>query len=448
MIQGFLGSIVVLLASAGLALAQAPATMSPTGDEDRPLPTPDAKATQLPAPSAVNPDKPASSDSPDKPNPAWSDFPLWTGGDGSGSPGHFYVIVDYLLAWTKSDRVPPLVTTGPPSSEGILGNPGTMVLFGGSDLNTGTRSGINITAGVCLSECLNLGLQTNFFGLFPKTQNPVFRSDQFPVLGRPFIVANPPGGNLSQIATFPNLSTGSISVANSNRFWGGETNLCHPLCCCECSCWKVALQAGFRYLNLREDLTIRESILVNPNLILFPQFAPLAGSRIDLVDRFSTVNDFYGPQIGASADYWWGQWVLSLRGKLAIGATYEKIEIDGRETVTPPGGQPTTFVGGLLALSSNIGVFSRHRFAVVPEVGADIGYWFNCHVGAFVGGSFLYWSNVVRPGDQIDQVIDVTRIPNFPVTGFLPTGQARPAVLFKETDFWATRLNFGLVFSW
>jgi hypothetical protein len=62
-----------------------------------------------------------------------------------------------------------------------------------------------------------------------------------------------------------------------------------------------------------------------------------------------------------------------------------------------------------------------------------------------VGYSFLYLSSVVRPGDQIDRVLNVTRIPNF-VPGAVPSGPLRPMPLIHDTDFWAQGINFGVEF--
>jgi hypothetical protein len=108
--------------------------------------------------------------------------------------------------------------------------------------------------------------------------------------------------------------------------------------------------------------------------------------------------------------------------------------------------------GGLLALATNIGRFTRDRFSAVPEVGVNVGYRITDHLRAFVGYNFLYWGNVVRPADQIDRVLDASLIPNFlnPQTGlpYTPTGALRPAVPFKETDYWAQGVTFGLEFRY
>jgi hypothetical protein len=115
--------------------------------------------------------------------------------------------------------------------------------------------------------------------------------------------------------------------------------------------------------------------------------------------------------------------------------------------VTFANGVNQNFVGGLLAERSNIGSFHRDRFSVVPEVDLKVGYQLTDHVKVFAGYDFLYWSSVVRPGQQIDRTIDETLIPNFN-SGATPAGQNRPMVLFRESDFWAQGLTLGLEFRY
>jgi hypothetical protein len=50
---------------------------------------------------------------------------------------------------------------------------------------------------------------------------------------------------------------------------------------------------------------------------------------------------------------------------------------------------------------------------------------------------------VVRPGKQIDTVLNENLIPQFPATTPV-SGPNRPAVLLKETDFWVQGLTVGL----
>ncbi|MGL4421020.1 MAG: BBP7 family outer membrane beta-barrel protein, partial [Gemmataceae bacterium] len=105
----------------------------------------------------------------------------------------------------------------------------------------------------------------------------------------------------------------------------------------------------------------------------------------------------------------------------------------------------------------NIGNFSRDRFAVLPELGLNIGYHITPHCRIFVGYNFLYLSNVLRPADQIDTGLDVTRIPFFTqasgsnvgnITNAQRLSNVRPVVPFRESDFFAQGVNVGLQFTW
>jgi hypothetical protein len=106
-----------------------------------------------------------------------------------------------------------------------------------------------------------------------------------------------------------------------------------------------------------------------------------------------------------------------------------------------------TLAGGVLALPTNSGHFNRDRFAVVPEIDINVGYQVSRHLRAFLGYSFLYASNVVRPGDTIDRTVNLTQLPSSLGPGVL-TGAARPMPLLKDTEFWAQGMNFGLEFRY
>src|SRR5882724_7686854 len=75
-----------------------------------------------------------------------------------GPPGRIWVRGEYLLWWTKSSILPPLLTTSPlgtPANEaGVLGLPTTEIVFGGSGESSNPRSGGRITVGGWL-DCNN-----------------------------------------------------------------------------------------------------------------------------------------------------------------------------------------------------------------------------------------------------------------------------------------------------
>jgi hypothetical protein len=367
----------------------------------------------------------------------WGDIGPFTGDSclppccDSCGPG-WYVSGEYLLWGIKDSRYPPLVTTSPPDSFGILGLPGTTVLFGGGSVDNELRSGGRFTFGFGLPNWDATAIETTFLFLNERTIGFAADSNQFPVLARPFFNLND-GIEFSQITASPGVATGRIDLSSSSRLWGGEINLRRFLWAGPA--WTVDWLIGFRYLDLDEQLQISENV----NVLV----GDLAGSQSLVYDSFATRNRFYGGQLGLVGRRNLGGWSVDVWGKVAFGDTTQKVNIVGNQVVVSPTGESTNFTGGLLALDSNIGNHSRNQFGVVPEFGVKVGYQLTSNLRLFVGYNVLYWSSVLRPGDQIDRVLDVTRIPNFS-TGSPPVSQVRPVVLFKDSGFWAQGATFGL----
>ena len=94
---------------------------------------------------------------------------------------------------------------------------------------------------------------------------------------------------------------------------------------------------------------------------------------------------------------------------MAVGETTSHVWIDGSTTIQEPTQAAATSPGGFLALPSNIGHYAHNDLAVVPEVGLTLGYDITCRLKFTMGYSFLYWSKVARPGDQINTNINSTQ---------------------------------------
>ncbi len=191
--------------------------------------------------------------------------------------------------------------------------------------------------------------------------------------------------------------------------------------------------AGIRYLNLHENLnigTLSSDILTTPNTVL---------SQSDL---FSTRNQFYGGQVGGRINWQSDRFGLDLTGKLAIGATHQSVDIQGVSTQTGPGGVNGTFPGGFFTQNSNMGHTTANQFGFIPSVEMKFSVFITSYLRAFVGYDFLYWSQVVRPGSQVDRNINLTQSAVFG-TGAL-MGPAYPMPLFNRSDFWAQGMNVGL----
>jgi hypothetical protein len=128
---------------------------------------------------------------------------------------------------------------------------------------------------------------------------------------------------------------------------------------------------------------------------------------------------------------------VTLVGKIAFGGNAEQVLIEGFQQRTLPNGMVVSSPGGLLAMASNSGRHHHGEFSVVPEFDATASYVICRHASLVAGYQFIYWSRVIRPGDQIDLGI-----------GAAPGGAARPTVPLRQTDFWAQGLTVGLQFVW
>jgi Putative beta barrel porin-7 (BBP7) len=349
---------------------------------------------------------------------------------------HFYANAEYLLWWIKRDTAPPLVTSSPDTNGnfGFLGQPGTNVLFGGP-YGSDPYSGFRASAGYWLDTWCEEAIE--FGGFFLGDRSTKFGAASGPnsVLARPFTDVNS-NSQTSELVGAPGISTGRVNITAPSSLWGLDTNLRCNLCM---SCnYRLDMLFGFRYLNLDESMDIGESIQGEAGAP-----APFTNALTTVSDHFETRNQFYGAQIGLVSEWKQGPWSLDLTGKLALGATNQLISIAGSETIVAPNGTSTSFNGGLLALPSNIGNHNQTHFSVVPEVGLTLGYQLTDMVRLYAGYNFLYWTDVVRPGQQINTNLDVTQIPNFNVAGAKPTGLNVPSVPFKESDFWAQGIVVG-----
>jgi hypothetical protein len=103
--------------------------------------------------------------------------------------------------------------------------------------------------------------------------------------------------------------------------------------------------------------------------------------------------------------------------------------------------------GGLFAVGSNMGQYNRDRFGVVPEAGVRLDMTVGRHTSLFVGYSFLWMNDVVRPGGLIDPGVNVNLVPASATFG-TPGGPARPAVRFDSNDYYVHMFQAGLTVRW
>jgi hypothetical protein len=341
------------------------------------------------------------------------------------------------LWFIRGQTLPPLLTSGSLAAAvpGALGQPGTAVLFGGTNLNNNPYSGARLRGGYWFNDCHGLGLDLGGFFLGGTSNSFSASSLGLPFLARPFVNALTGAQDIEAVAA-PGLA-GTFTAVNTFILYGAEANLRRNVCC-GCN-WYIDVFAGWRLLGLNESLTMRENLaVVNSTNPALP-----AGSTFVVSDRFATSNLFNGGQIGAIGEYRFGRWSVDLRTSIALGGTEQNVNISGSTFSQGPGIAPTTLPGGLLALPSNIGSHTRGVVSFVQEVGLNLGYQFTNHIRGFVGYNFLFWSSVVRPGEQIDTMVNPNLIPPA-VAG----GPSRPVFNFNGADFWVQGVNFGLDIRW
>lgn len=349
---------------------------------------------------------------------------------------------EYLLWWVRSSQLPPLVTTAPVGGAGIpgaLGSPGTTTIIGGNSLNDESRSGGRLRVGAWIDSARTIGIEGVYFFLNDDGRGQTAGGSGAagtPVVGRPFFNVLT-GAQDVQYVAYPGLLAGSTNVSLSNQLQGAELNgiwcVCRNSNCDRRT--QVDLIGGFRYLSFDEKLSISENLNVLPQ----PQFA---GARIALVDQFDTRNQFYGGQIGLRGERSWRRVFVNVQGKVALGSMSENVTINGGTRIDQIGGAVTLQNGGLLAQPTNTGSYSRDVFAVVPEFDLNVGYQVTSRLRVFVGYSFLYCSNIARSANQINTSVN----PNQLVPGQPLTGPSQPAFTFRDTDFWAQGINFGVQF--
>jgi hypothetical protein len=241
------------------------------------------------------------------------------------------------------------------------------------------------------------------------------------------------------------MLAGQIAVSTSSELHGWDINANLPMI--HNSMWRAEGLAGFRSLRLSEDLGVAsDTIPIAPGMIGFLGLPVPQGTLLSARDLFRATNDFYGGQLGGRLAFMAEAFGLELLGKVALGVNQQVLTVQGSSAATIPGLPPVPAPGGVLAVDSNIGRYYRSVFAVVPEIGAnaiwDVAPWMRLRVGY----TFLWISQVARPGNQIDRTIDPARIPTDGAFG-APTSP-RPTVFFRESEFWAQGVNFGVEFRY
>jgi hypothetical protein len=429
---GFFGSFAALLAVAGFALAQAPVAPAPLA-----LPNPDGKNVgALPPEGACVLAEPCARAARER---------LWFS-------------AEYLLWWFKDSPLPaPLVTTtSQPDLVPIaaFGQTGTSVLLGNEDLDTGARHGARFTGGLWIDDHETIGVEGSYFFIASHSVTQSVTSDgqpNAPILALPFFDADALTESSFLLAS-PSVTSGGATLSLTSRLQGAEMN--GLVRTTPDGDWDFKVLLGFRFVELHEGL----SFTTASTGIQEPGDTSNMGLILNTVDRFDTQNRFYGWQLGAQTEYRLGNLFLNASAKLGLGDMDQKVTVNSLAVTNffnaPPGGPftgvPTqTLPGsGVFGQPSNQGRVNRHQIATVSEVGVNLGYQVTPSLRAFIGYDFLYLSDVLRPGNQIDRFINTGQTLQNAIAGGTFASGTRPAVPLTASEFWAQGINFGLGFRY
>jgi hypothetical protein len=366
-------------------------------------------------------------------------------------PYHGWVQAEYLFWWMRNAPLPvPIVTTGDPrvgfdpnnvntvNTAGAIGQPGTRVLFGDQGIRFAPFSGGRLAGGVWLDDDATVGVAASGFFIERLIQHFAATSDTAGGLPLYFPIFSAIAGAERAIPISDPLRqfAGNVAVQSSLRLWGAEANgVITPVRNPNLE-WDTL--AGFRYADLLEHFLTANTT------------TDLAFNNVTaLSDVFVTRNQFYGGQIGSRVGMRIDRFTVDTTAEVALGVTHEVVDVGG--TISQRGPNPLippgigTFPGGIFAQPSNFGRRTADPFSVLSSLEIKFGYNLTLSTRVFAGYDLLYWTQVVRPGNQISHTVNLTQNPVLDPNGVgVLVGPAAPTPLFNRSSFWAQGLTFGI----
>ncbi|HUR55579.1 MAG TPA: BBP7 family outer membrane beta-barrel protein, partial [Gemmataceae bacterium] len=137
--------------------------------------------------------------------------------------GSWWTSAEYLMWWTRSTHLPPLITTSSPQFNGFLGVGDTRTVLGGSFGDT-FHGGARFGLGHWFDCEQSRGIEGRFFFLGRNGNEFGATTNNFPVLARPFFNVNQPVGSFAEVVAAPGLATGGVLVNLQNSMWGADVN--------------------------------------------------------------------------------------------------------------------------------------------------------------------------------------------------------------------------------
>jgi len=356
--------------------------------------------------------------------------------------GRMFLRGEYLGWIMDPMSTPALVTASTPGTPrnqaGFLGSTRTRTLFGG-DINDEFRNGVRVQGGWFVDPSRFWSIGGDYYQLFSGGDSFTANETTNSILGRPFydIVA---GRESAQIVAFPAVATGEVNVDTNSQLRSFGINIRADAYNAPGAQSQLAIDCGREprvdWLLGYRNVSLDDRIVITENIVSLIGSAP---GSISLQDSFATENRFQGIEFGAIREVPLGRFWFETVTKVAVGSNAQRVTIRGATELTEAG-VADTFPGGLLAQRSNIGIYDRNEFSVVPELGATLGFHVSPRFSLTVGYTLVYFSNVVRAGGQIDRDVNPGLIP---VEDNPLTGPLRPQFRFRNDSFYATGITVG-----
>ena len=393
----------------------------------------------------------------------WTGEPVWK----PAPDTRFYGGVEYLMWWLSDAPLPvPLVSTGTivDTHHGWVSFPDTTILYGaqhypakgGNDRQKFEGfSGTRITMGYTLGEDRRFALEASGFALEqqsagyssysdangqPVINIPVYNTVSYTPGGRPGGL--PPAEDGLPASVYPDphrvdgnvgIFMGGVTVKNSIQLWGTEAQGVISLC--RTPAWELSGLVGFRYLDLAETFNLEyQSTGVTGHY---------KGESGAASDTFETRNQFYGGILGLRGRYSTGRLSVDLSGRVAFGVTSQMENVFGGFYSYFTTGPYVTGPEGVFAQPANSGRTRSDIFSVVPDAQLKIGYAITPRLRATLGYDFLYFSSVLRPGNQLSHYVPKGQTFQ---QGGKNVSTTSPVRLSQASDFYAHGFTFGLDF--
>src|SRR5262245_24249762 len=151
----------------------------------------------------------------------------------ASTTGAFWMSAEALIWTAKGDRPPALVTTSPAGTPlpqaGVLGQPGTSVLFGDDEINDRFRAGARVRAGYWFDPQRSRGIEANVFVLDRSRTDFTLASGGIPILAKPFINTDT-GLQAAVLVAFPDLNSGTVAISETSQLFGAGAVYRAELC--------------------------------------------------------------------------------------------------------------------------------------------------------------------------------------------------------------------------